>query len=122
MEDSLARAISALLNPQSNSSLKVEAQTFCDQFKNSNDGWLSCANIFLQQSSSDLANKDPQTRFFALQTVEEFLRRKLQVKPTNQQIQQLRQIFWSYIDGSSSLNSNTTSPNKRSYHLIFLFI
>lgn len=110
MEDSLARAISALLNPQSNSSLKVEAQTFCDQFKNSNDGWLSCANIFLQQSSSDLANKDPQTRFFALQTVEEFLRRKLQVKPTNQQIQQLRQIFWSYIDGSSSLNSNTTSP------------
>ncbi|KAG5518198.1 hypothetical protein PMAC_003384 [Pneumocystis sp. 'macacae'] len=64
MEVNIDQAVNIVLQPHIDPSLKQQAITFCDQVKNSPEGWQVCLSIFTK-----IPKASEQTRLFALQVL-----------------------------------------------------
>ncbi|KAG4304608.1 hypothetical protein PORY_002001 [Pneumocystis oryctolagi] len=64
MEASVDQAVNIMLQPDVDLSLKQQAITFCDQIKNSPEGWQVCLSLFTK-----IPKISEQTRLFALQVL-----------------------------------------------------
>ncbi|KAJ3091721.1 pre-tRNA nuclear export protein [Quaeritorhiza haematococci] len=89
--DNLERAVLVALDPSADPQLKYQATTFCDQIKNSPEGWQLCLSLFIKVPQSA-----PEVRFFALQVLEDWLRNRYGVFD-GQQKTILRQTLWEWL-------------------------
>ncbi|TPX64921.1 hypothetical protein SpCBS45565_g05557 [Spizellomyces sp. 'palustris'] len=91
MEESLERAVAVSVDPTANVALKTEAMAFCDQVRNSSNGWQVCLKIFIKVPKSS-----EHTRFFALHVLEDVLRRRYAGLNPNERAG-LRQALWNWL-------------------------
>lgn len=72
MEDSLEQAVEIALQNNGDGALRQQATDFCQQVKTSNEGWQVCLSLFQQ-----LGKRSDNSRFFALQVLEDVLRNRI---------------------------------------------
>ncbi|KAK7204085.1 Exportin-T [Myxozyma melibiosi] len=68
MEDQVEQAVEIALSSNVDSNLKQQAMAFCNQIKESSDGWQVCLALFMSERK-----RSPAVRFFALQVVDDAL-------------------------------------------------
>lgn len=69
MEDDLERAVEIALQQDSDSNVRQQAMTFCEQLKTSANGWQTCLSLFMQPE-----RRTDNARFFSLQVLEDVMR------------------------------------------------
>ncbi|KAG1079877.1 hypothetical protein G6F42_023566 [Rhizopus arrhizus] len=67
--EQIEQAVMYALGPQVEPTLKAQANEYCEQVKNSNDGWQLCVQLFMKEPKAL-----PEARFFSLQVLENTLR------------------------------------------------
>ncbi|KAK9370508.1 armadillo-type protein [Lipomyces kononenkoae] len=72
MEDQIEQAVEIALSSNSDPVIKQQAMSFCNQIKESEDGWQICLSLFLNDGK-----RSPAVRFFALQVVDDALVKRL---------------------------------------------
>ncbi|KAK9320992.1 armadillo-type protein [Lipomyces orientalis] len=72
MEDQIEQAVEIALNSNSDPMIKQQAMSFCNQVKDSEDGWQMCLSLFMNDRK-----RSPAVRFFALQVVDDALVKRL---------------------------------------------
>ncbi|KAL9537608.1 hypothetical protein MBANPS3_011624 [Mucor bainieri] len=71
--EQIEQAVMYALGPQVEPTLKAQANEYCEQVKNSNDGWQLCVQLFMKEPKAL-----PEARFFSLQVLENTLRNKFE--------------------------------------------
>ncbi|KAK9380763.1 armadillo-type protein [Kockiozyma suomiensis] len=72
MEDQVEQAVEIALSGNVDTNLKQQAMAFCNQIKESDDGWQVCLSLFMSERK-----RSPAVRFFALQVVDDALVKRL---------------------------------------------
>ncbi|KAK9463534.1 armadillo-type protein [Lipomyces oligophaga] len=72
MEEQLEQAVEIALNSNADYNLKQQAISFCNQIKDSPNGWQICIALFVSQPK-----RSTSVRFFALQVVDDALVKRL---------------------------------------------
>jgi exportin-T len=91
MEDDLERAVEIALSSSSDTHVRQQAMTFCEQVKASNNGWQTCLPVFMQERKKRTDN----ARFFALQVIEDALRyRALELGESSLERMRLALVKW----------------------------
>ncbi|KAJ3215282.1 pre-tRNA nuclear export protein [Dinochytrium kinnereticum] len=114
MED-LERAISVILDRTAPPQLIAEAHQYCDRVRADAGGWQLCLALF-----TAVPRRAPQSRFAALQFLEEVTRTKHQDLDPSQFLY-LRQSLWSWIQGVLDLTEPPYIRNKLAQVVVVIF-
>ncbi|KAI8980264.1 armadillo-type protein [Pilobolus umbonatus] len=71
--EQIEQAVMYALDPQVDPILKAQANEYCEQVKNSAEGWQICIQLFMKQPKAR-----PEVRFFALQVLEITLKNRFE--------------------------------------------
>ncbi|KAI8639645.1 armadillo-type protein [Parasitella parasitica] len=89
--EQIEQAVMYALGPQVDPSLKAQANEYCEQVKNSNDGWQLCIQLFMKEPKAL-----PEARFFSLQVLENTLRNKFETLD-NAAVEYIQQTMMGYL-------------------------
>ncbi|CCJ29157.1 unnamed protein product [Pneumocystis jirovecii] len=123
MEVNIDQAVNIMLQPHVDPSLKQQAITFCDQIKNSPEGWQVCLSLFTK-----IPKVSEQTRLFALQVLGYAIKSSNRINDlTPQSLNFIKnQIFDWVIQEFSPMRIEDTDPpflhSKLSHFFALLFI
>ncbi|GAN04674.1 tRNA exportin [Mucor ambiguus] len=117
--EQIEQAVMYALGPQVEPTLKAQANEYCEQVKNSNDGWQLCVQLFMKEPKAL-----PEARFFSLQVLENTLRNKFETLD-NAAVEYIQQTMMEYL--RREFVDNTTGSeesfirNKAAQSLTLLF-
>ncbi|KAI9101118.1 armadillo-type protein [Phlyctochytrium arcticum] len=115
MEANLEQAVAIAGDPSQDASLRQQAMQFCEQFRNSPDGWQACLKLFLRTPTSS-----DQLRFFCLQILEDLIRRRYATLSQSDRTA-LRQTLWSWMMNEMGPTDPFFIRNKFIQVLVLLF-
>ncbi|KAI7892452.1 armadillo-type protein [Mucor mucedo] len=118
--DQIEQAVMYALGPQVDPSLKAQANSYCEQVKNSDEGWQLCIQLFMKEPKAL-----PEARFFSLQVVENTLRNRYDSLDAAA-VQYIQQTMMEYLRREFVDNTNIGSEeafirNKAAQSLTILF-
>ncbi|KAI8365847.1 armadillo-type protein [Choanephora cucurbitarum] len=119
--DQIEQAVMYALGPQVDPNLKAQANAYCEQVKNSNEGWQLCIELFMKEPKAL-----PEARFFALQVVENTLRTRFNTLD-NAAVEYIQRTMMEYlrrefVDNTSAGSEEAFIRNKAAQLLTLLFI
>ncbi|KAI8578810.1 hypothetical protein K450DRAFT_245632 [Umbelopsis ramanniana AG] len=118
--DQIEQAVLCALSPNVDPALKLQANTYCEQIKDSPDGWQMCLSLFVKEPKAI-----PQARFFALQVLELTFQTRFD-SLDQAAVEYIRQTLMEYVAREYGV-SNTSEPevpflrNKAAQILTLLF-
>ncbi|KAK9469029.1 armadillo-type protein [Lipomyces arxii] len=127
MENQVEQAVEIALSSNADPALKQQAMAFCNQLKDSDDGWQMCLSLFMSDRK-----RSPAVRFFALQVVDSALLKR--INGTGQQLDEtsfmyIKNALLSYIQneyqsqsGSDSDSDAVFMQNKLAQTLTYFFL
>jgi len=113
--ENLEAAVQCALSPSTNAEMKAQATQYCEQVKNSDDGWQLCLKLFIKTPQST-----PEVRHFALQVVEETIKNRTNIIDKTQQ-DLLKQTLWEYVKTSLDTNEKPYIKNKLAQAIVQIF-
>lgn len=113
--ENLEAAVQCALSSSTNTEMKAQATQYCEQVKNSPDGWQLCLNLFIKNPPSV-----PEVRHFALQVVEETIRNRFNTIDKTQQ-DLIKQTLWEWVKTSLDSNEKPFIKNKLAQAIVQLF-
>lgn len=121
MEVNIDQAVNIVLQPNADLSLKQQAIAFCDQIKNSPEGWQVCLSLFIK-----IPKISEQTRLFALQVLEYTIKSRVN-ELTSESVNFIKNQIFEWIKQEfSPIESKIIDPpflhNKLSYFFALLFV
>ncbi|KAI8874602.1 Xpo1-domain-containing protein, partial [Backusella circina FSU 941] len=119
--DQIEQAVMYALGPQVDPNLKAQANAYCEQVKNSNEGWQMCIQLFMKEPKAL-----PEARFFALQVLENTLQNRFDSLDSNA-VEYIKQTMMEYlrrefVDNTSSGSEEAFIRNKAAQSFTLLFI
>ncbi|KAI9474086.1 MAG: armadillo-type protein [Benjaminiella poitrasii] len=119
--DQIEQAVMCALGPQVDPNLKAQANAYCEQVKDSNDGWQLCIQLFMKEPKAL-----PEARFFSLQVLENTLRNRFDTLD-NAAVEYIQQTMMEYLRREFVGNTVSGSEeafirNKAAQILTLLFI
>ncbi|KAK9355575.1 armadillo-type protein [Lipomyces doorenjongii] len=105
MEDQVEQAVEIALSSNSDPMIKQQAMSFCNQIKESEDGWQMCLSLFM-----NARKRSPAVRFFALQVVDDALVKQLNgsgKQLDNTSLLHIKDALLSYVQREYSPQSAT---------------
>ncbi|CAM0141297.1 unnamed protein product [Umbelopsis sp. WA50703] len=118
--DQIEQAVLCALSPNVDPTLKMQANTYCEQIKDSADGWQMCLSLFVKEPKAIA-----QARFFALQVLELTFQARFETLD-QAAVEYIRQTLMDYVAREYGANS-TSEPevpflrNKAAQILTLLF-
>ncbi|KAI7870604.1 armadillo-type protein [Spinellus fusiger] len=118
--EQIEQAVMYALGPHGDPSLKLQANTYCEQVKNASDGWQMCLQLFMKEPKAV-----PEARFFALQVLENTLQNRYETLDANA-VEFIQQTMMQYLRKEFVENQNPASEesfirNKAAQSLTLLF-
>ncbi|KAI8984344.1 armadillo-type protein [Mycotypha africana] len=118
--EQIEQAVMYALGPQVDPTLKAQANEYCEQVKNSADGWQLCVQLFMKEPKAL-----PEARFFALQVLENTLRNRFD-SLDSAAVEYIQQTMMEYLRREFVDNTNAGSEeafirNKAAQSLTILF-
>ncbi|CAO3620011.1 unnamed protein product [Mucor hiemalis] len=119
--DQIEQAVMYALGPQVNPNLKAQANAYCEQVKNSDDGWQLCVQLFMKEPKAL-----PEARFFSLQVLENTLRTRYE-NLDSAAVEYIQQTMMEYlrrefVDNTTIGSEESFIRNKAAQSLTLLFI
>ncbi|KAI7907870.1 armadillo-type protein [Cokeromyces recurvatus] len=119
--EQIEQAVMYALGPQVDPNLKAQANAYCEQVKNSDDGWQLCIQLFMKEPKAL-----PEARFFSLQVLENTLRNRFDTLD-NVAVEYIQQTMMEYlrrefVDNTISGSEEAFIRNKAAQLLTLLFI
>ncbi|KAK9475508.1 armadillo-type protein [Dipodascopsis tothii] len=122
MQDQVEQAVGIALDGSATQELKQQAIDFCNQIKDSPDGWQICLGLFIDARKS----RSDASRFFALQVIDEtLLHRSGQLNEQSARIIQDAMLQYAQRDYGPQSNSSVDiiyMRNKFAQSLTYLFL
>ncbi|GAA5810830.1 hypothetical protein MFLAVUS_004257 [Mucor flavus] len=117
--DQIEQAVMYALGPQVDPNLKAQANAYCEQVKNSEDGWQLCIQLFMKEPKAL-----PEARFFSLQVVENTLRNRYD-SLDSAAVEYIQRTMMEYLRREFVDNTNASEEsfirNKTAQSLTILF-
>ncbi|KAK9453788.1 armadillo-type protein [Dipodascopsis uninucleata] len=125
MEDQVEQAVELALSGIADTELKQQAMNFCNQIKDSDDGWQICLSLFVSNNK-----RSPNVRFFALQVVDDALLKRINNSEgyiDDNSLMFIKNTVMSYIEREYSGQNTTSSDvifihNKLAQTLSYIFV
>ncbi|CAO3627556.1 unnamed protein product [Cunninghamella blakesleeana] len=105
--EQIEQAVICALNPHVNPNVKSQANTYCEQIKNSPDGWQLCLQLFMKEPKAVA-----QARFFALQVLENTLQNRYETLDPNS-VEYIESTMMEYL--RREFVNNTDSASEENY-------
>ncbi|CDS03104.1 hypothetical protein LRAMOSA00506 [Lichtheimia ramosa] len=120
MEEQIEQAVLCALSPQVDPNMKAQASAYCEQVKNSPDGWQMCLQLFMRQPKAAA-----EARFFALQVIENTLQNRYESLDNNA-VEYIRQTMMEYlrrefVDNTDGASEESFIRNKAAQSVTLLF-
>ncbi|ORX52334.1 Xpo1-domain-containing protein [Hesseltinella vesiculosa] len=118
--DQIEQAVVYALDPSVDPNLKAQANTYCEQVKQSPDGWQICLQLFMKEPKAVA-----QARFFALQVLENTLQNRYDTLDASA-VEYIERTMMEYLRREFVENTETDSEenyirNKAAQSLTLLF-
>ncbi|SAM06431.1 hypothetical protein [Absidia glauca] len=118
--DQIEQAVICALDPHVDPNLKAQANAYCEQIKNSPEGWQLCLQLFMKEPKAVA-----QARFFALQVLENTLQNRYETLDTNA-VEYIERTMMEYlqrefVDNTDTASEETYIRNKAAQSLTLLF-
>ncbi|KAI8067501.1 armadillo-type protein [Gongronella butleri] len=118
--EQIEQAVIYALDPSVDPNLKAQANSYCEQLKQSNDGWQMCMQLFMKVPKSVA-----QARFFALQVLENTLQNRYDTLDASA-IEYIERTMMEYlrrefVDNTEADSEETYIRNKAAQSLTLLF-
>ncbi|SAL94983.1 hypothetical protein, partial, partial [Absidia glauca] len=118
--DQIEQAVICALDPHVDPNLKAQANAYCEQIKNSIDGWQLCLQLFIKEPKVVA-----QARFFALQVLENTLQNRYDSLDANA-VDYIERTMMEYlqrefVDNTETGSEETYIRNKAAQSLTLLF-
>ncbi|KAI8097196.1 armadillo-type protein [Halteromyces radiatus] len=118
--EQIEQAVICALDPHVDPNLKAQANAYCEQIKQSQDGWQLCLQLFMKEPKTV-----PQARFFALQILENTLQNRYDTLDASS-VEYIERTMMEYlqrefVDNTDSASEETYIRNKAAQSLTLLF-
>ncbi|KAG0172349.1 pre-tRNA nuclear export protein, partial [Apophysomyces sp. BC1015] len=118
--EQIEQAVLYALGPHVDPNLKAQANAYCEQVKNSSDGWQICLQLFMKEPKAVA-----EARFFSLQVLENTLQNRIETLDASA-VEYIRQTMMEYLRREFVENTNATSEepfirNKAAQSVTLLF-
>jgi len=113
--ENLEAAVQCALSPSTNAEMKAQATQYCEQIKNSNEGWQLCLNLFIKTPPST-----NEVRHFALQVVEDTIKTRSNILDKTQQ-DLIKQTLWEWVNTSLGTDEKSFIKNKLAQTIVQIF-
>ncbi|OAD74660.1 hypothetical protein PHYBLDRAFT_180902 [Phycomyces blakesleeanus NRRL 1555(-)] len=118
--DQIEQAVIYALGPHVEPSLKSQANTYCEQVKNSPDGWQICLQLFMKEPKAVA-----EARFFCLQVLENTLQNRYEALDASA-VEYIQQTMMEYlrrefVENQTAGSEETFIRNKAAQSLTLLF-